>query len=445
MLHARCEAHALDGSADAAWLVRFVRGFAALYGDGLAAETALHSTEAELLQAAAAFASGDLERANNPRSSSDLFAIIRLAEEQSDGETTRTLVVYGKSALCDWMRVNLFEACYTSQPTLSAQNGHAEDAAAPPVRVFVSGDRSQVGKSTVCLGLVGSLLHLGYKPSEVGYIKPATQCEQPQLIAKFCQQHGIACCDIGPILFYSGFTREFLKGATDSSAELLAKAKAKVDEIGRGKKVVVVDGVGYPAVGSICGVSNADVASTIEAPVVLVGKKGVGDAVDSFNLNACFFESKGVKVLGAIFNQLPPDGFYSLEKCRESVTEYFTQYQPDKAVYGFIPELAAEEETASEPSDPKTHAFMTPTESARASRVIDAFTTAVDLPKLLEDAKRNQSAKPERPTRPIGPDTSSNGNKRSAPQLDKQNGGSSVKRTRQEIQAAALAEGAKGG
>lgn len=80
-----------------------------------------------------------------------------------------------------------------------------------------------------------------------------------------------------------------------------------------------MDGVGYPAVGSICGVSNADVAATLNAPVLLVGKSGVGDAVDSYNLNSCFFEAKGVKVLGGVFNRLSTEGFYQLEKCREVI------------------------------------------------------------------------------------------------------------------------------
>lgn len=79
----------------------------------------------------------------------------------------------------------------------------------------------------------------------------------------------------------------------------------------------MVDGVGYPAVGSICGVSNADVAATLDAPVLLVGKSGVGDAVDSYNLNSSFFEMRGVRVLGGVFNRLSTGGFYSLERCRE--------------------------------------------------------------------------------------------------------------------------------
>lgn len=51
--------------------------------------------------------------------------------------------------------------------------------------------------------------------------------------------------------------------------------------------------MGYPSVGSICNLSNADIAHALRTPVLLVGKSGVGDAVDSFNMNARFFESYG--------------------------------------------------------------------------------------------------------------------------------------------------------
>lgn len=164
-------------------------------------------------------------------------------------------------------------------------------------------------------------------------------------------------------MFYKGFTREFLKGNVGSSADLLRDAREAVEQIGRGKKVrvregvigwvgweggsmdvyihrtctppptkpptcptkkkqtqlVMVDGVGYPAVGSICGVSNADLAQALgpKVPILIVGRPGVGDAVDSFNLNATFFRARGLRVLGGVFNRLPVEGFYSLEACKE--------------------------------------------------------------------------------------------------------------------------------
>ena len=67
---------------------------------------------------------------------------------------------------------------------------------------------------------------------------------------------------------------------------------------------------------SICGLSNANVALASKAPILLIGKSGVGDAVDSYNLNASYFESMGLTVMGGIFNKFELDGFYSLDACK---------------------------------------------------------------------------------------------------------------------------------
>lgn len=238
------------------------------------------------------------------------------------------------------------------------RNDHNGDA----IRIFVSGDRSSVGKSSVCLGILGNLVQfMGYAPSSLAYIKPATQCEAPQLVQAYCDQVGIECVPVGPIVYYKGFTRAFLAGETESTPELLAKASEAVDRIARGKRVILIDGVGFPAVGSICGTDNAAVAcacgyrtkrdtldnhtlSRHPPGVLLVGGSGVGAAVDAFHLNATYFEMHQVPVLGAIFNKLELDGFYSLENCRTQVTSYFlkNQHQRDlgRQPFGFVPVFA---------------------------------------------------------------------------------------------------------
>ncbi|TYZ57969.1 hypothetical protein PybrP1_008424 [[Pythium] brassicae (nom. inval.)] len=414
-----------------------VRGLAALYGDGL-----------DVTLSADCDATAD----------ADVVAVV------TSGNPT-PVELHGRDAIAHWMRMLLDRRFATSAFTAAPSS---DDAPPEPLRIFVSGDRSQVGKSTVCLGLVGALLRHGFGPSDVAYIKPATQCEQPQLVAKFCRQRGVACTDIGPIVFYAGFTREFLAGRTESAAALLASAREAVRAVGRGKKVVVVDGVGYPAVGSICGVSNAAVARAVQAPVVLVGKRGVGDAVDSFNLNASFFEQQGVAVLGAVFNRLPRDGYYSLDKCRESVTAYFAQYQPHKRVYGFIPEMehdAAESDGAQDApaattgdlcdgtsaaggNGAATTQAMTRAEAKHAQMVIDTFYEHVDLAKLLEDAERlqflHEAAGGSASRLAPAPDAA----KRALPESDSasnSDGGAPQKRSRADIQASARAAGAAGG
>lgn len=60
-----------------------------------------------------------------------------------------------------------------------------------------------MGKSSTCLGLLGSLLRQpDLRSSDLAYIKPATQCEKPQLVSEWCEANGVACRGIGPVVFY---------------------------------------------------------------------------------------------------------------------------------------------------------------------------------------------------------------------------------------------------
>jgi len=152
-------------------------------------------------------------------------------------------------------------------------------------------------------------------------------------------------------VYYRGFTRAFLAGETETTEELLVKAGAAVDRAARGKQVVLVDGVGFPAVGSICGTDNASVSKACGYPVsdstrkpmgvLIVGGSGVGSAVDAFNLNSTYFEKAGVPVMGAVYNKLSETGFYSLENCKTQVTAYFDQSERQQSLgrhpYGFVP------------------------------------------------------------------------------------------------------------
>jgi dethiobiotin synthetase len=268
------------------------------------------------------------------------------------------------------------------------------------IRIFIAGDRSQVGKSSICLGILGSLLQMNYQPSSLAYIKPATQCEQTQLVAEYCEKHGIQAQPVGPIVYYRGFTRAFLQGETQSSTEMLEQVSSAVDEIAKGKAVVVIDGVGYPAVGSITNTDNAHVAmasgyasqdgsARIPPAVLIVGKRGVGDAVDSYNLNSNYFRSKNIPILGAIFNRLPVDGYYSLENCKEAVSAYFEQQSTGERVFGFIPEVEGIAKSRTQggnddDSDEKKNGLDLAIEHAET--FIKAFAQNVDVEGILQRA-----------------------------------------------------------
>jgi len=249
------------------------------------------------------------------------------------------------SIVKDWVpQVRDAVSSVRAKITTVTQSDNQEEA----IRIFVSGDKSSVGKSSVCLGILGSLVSMGYDPSSLAYIKPATQCEAPQLIQAYCEKAGIPCVPVGPVVYFKGFTRAFLAGETESSSQLLASGGTAVDELARGKRLVMIDGVGFPSVGSICGTDNVSMARACGYPtgetggrtpigVLIVGGSGVGAAVDAFNLNATYFKARDVPVLGAVFNKLSLEGFYSLENCREQVTKYFDQAPTESRPFGFVP------------------------------------------------------------------------------------------------------------
>eukprot|EP01079_Euglenida_sp_SAG-EU17-18_P005968 gene5968-1062_t len=255
----------------------------------------------------------------------------------------------------------------------SAADGHPPVRDQKSVRIMFAGSQSGAGKSTCCLAFLGSLLEAGYHEDELAYIKPATQGVQGTLVARWCDKKGIACRHIGPLVFYKGFTQRFLDTRAEDHARaqgtallspnklrrvlsshsidegeersplpptlptavLLQEIRKAIDSISEGKRVTVVDGVGYPSVGSVVGVSNADVAREGRCSVLIVGKQGLGDAIDSFNLCKCWFESRKVPVVGCVFNRVGGDAMMQKTKY---VHKYFATNLPKMRVYGILGE-----------------------------------------------------------------------------------------------------------
>ncbi len=267
----------------------------------------------------------------------ELPAMVSCRDEFSQIMLTLTIDSYST-------RQNLIEWLNSNSTNVISQSFSITDLTAflsgCPLRLFVAGDRSSVGKSSICLCLLVALLDSGIPASALSYIKPATQCEAEQPVTRLCQTTGIRTAP-GPIVFYQGFTRAFLAGETLSSLALLDQAASTVASLAASTSIVLIDGVGYPSVGSICGVSNAVVARRLSSPVLLIGRPGVGDAADSHDLNASYFISHGCAVLGGVFNKLDPDphGYYSVIACQEALTRHFTQSRPGERVYACLPRV----------------------------------------------------------------------------------------------------------
>jgi hypothetical protein len=356
----------------------------------------------------------------------------------------------------------------------SRDMSHTASKDTEQIRIFVAGDRSQVGKSSICLGLLGTLLQMNFPPSSLAYIKPATQCEKSQLVAEYCKNHGIEARPVGPLVYYRGFTRAYLNGETESSQELLEKVTEAVDSIAKDKAVVVIDGVGYPAVGSITNTDNCSVAlasgyaprqnistvsTRIPPAVLIIGKRGVGDAVDSYNLNSSYFRTKNVPVLGAIFNRLPVDGYYSLENCKQAVKAYFEQKhisEEGERVFGFIPEVEGISNSRSETENNETDEKKSELDLAmeHAETFIKEFGKNVDVRGILDRAANLRDSLKDHNGRNIhvthvekkARNTDSNSNVDNTSNVQKINSSmKSIQLTRDQIEEAAKSAGAAGG
>ena len=175
------------------------------------------------------------------------------------------------------------------------------------------GSASGVGKSTLCEGLLSQLLWNGYQPDQLAYIKPMTQCTDKQAVTVFCERKHIAHRSIGSLIFKNGFTKDFIDGSTKSSAMLLEDILAAISQVSDGKDVVIVDGIGSPSSGSVIGVSNVDLALSLAAPVLFVGRPGIGAAIDDTILAVSFMQQQGVQNIALIYNKISPSELVSIK------------------------------------------------------------------------------------------------------------------------------------
>ncbi len=201
--------------------------------------------------------------------------------------------------------------------------------------LYVMGAESGAGKSTVCLGILSQLLASGLAPDQLAYIKPVTQCITKQTVALFCEQTKIPYIDIGNLVFKKSFSKDFIDGLTKRSDELMADVLASIFSLGKGKKVVIIDGVGDPSVGSVVGVSNVDVALSLPCSVIFVGQPGIGAAIDNTVLCVSFMQYKGLVNIGIIYNKIPLSTFAEIKKY---VTKRLPELLPNVALLGFIGE-----------------------------------------------------------------------------------------------------------
>ncbi len=187
-------------------------------------------------------------------------------------------------------------------------------------QVYLAATGRNRGKTTLSLGLLAALIDKGI---DTAFTKPVGQryamvdevpADEDAILMKelFGLQDDFV--DMSPVHIPRGFTKSFIKG------EVVEDLSSKIDVAHRnlsGHEMLLIEGTGHAGVGAVVGLSNADVAARMRAPVVIVSEGGVGRPIDEIVLNQALFARRGVPLVGAVINKVDVDADPTLPEVLE--------------------------------------------------------------------------------------------------------------------------------
>jgi len=210
-------------------------------------------------------------------------------------------------------------------------------------KIFIAATGQHCGKTTLSL----SLMHLARKKyKRVGFVKPIG----PKCISYLGMNMDIDAAMIAsvynlqsdahlmsPLTLTPETTREFIDGIipADYPHKVITNA---VRELEAKNDFLIIEGAGHGGVGSVVGMSNADVAKLTNAPVLMVTGGGIGSVIDSVNLNLALYRAAGIDVRFLMLNKL-------VTEKKENSLYYLHKYFDDNDItvatsYDFSPVLA---------------------------------------------------------------------------------------------------------
>lgn len=204
------------------------------------------------------------------------------------------------------------------EPDIPATSSPANNKKRP---IYVAATKQHVGKTSTSLAIMSGLQK---RFDLVGFMKPVGQVCLPvweedlgreiqadKDVVVLRQHFGLDPLPyryMSPVLIPKGYTRNYLDGkiCDDKHQELIQEA---YEAISQTSDVVLCEGTGHAAVGSIVGASNARVASWLGAEMVLVANGGLGSAFDELELNHVLCQHHNVPVAGVIINKVQLDKY----------------------------------------------------------------------------------------------------------------------------------------
>jgi len=174
-------------------------------------------------------------------------------------------------------------------------------------KLYVTATRDNDGKTVVTMGLMEQLRRMFPR---VAFIKPlglkdvrapGYEVDEDALLMERAFSLHAHIQDMSPVTVDRTSIDEFTR--PERQAELMSQVKESFERVSRDADLVMIEGTGHAAVGSVFGMSNARIASELGAKVILVTSGGIGHPLDEVAINMAFFDKHGVEVVGVIFNK----------------------------------------------------------------------------------------------------------------------------------------------
>lgn len=223
-----------------------------------------------------------------------------------------------------------------------------------PCPIYVAATRQHVGKTSTSVALMSGLQK---RFPRVGFIKPVGQhfltipdphydttsgedCryinvdKDAVLVKRHFGLDHVQYEHASPVLIPKGYTKQYLNGMI-SPQEHKKRIQTAYRTIQENSDIVLCEGTGHCAVGSIIHASNAQVASWLGAKMVLVANGGVGKTFDELSLNKVLCDQQNVPVAGVIVNRVQPD---KVEQTREYIQKALDMYWGSVPLLGCIPD-----------------------------------------------------------------------------------------------------------
>jgi len=174
-------------------------------------------------------------------------------------------------------------------------------------QLYLAATGQNRGKTTASLGLLDGFLKRGLR---TGFMKPVGQrtvidhgepADEDAVLMH--EVYGLTepYSAMSPVHIPRGFTKSYIAGEV---VEDLGARIAAAHATYRDYDVLLVEGTGHAGVGAVIGLSNAVVAASLGAPVIILSEGGIGRPIDEIVLNSSLFTRHGVPVAGAIVNKV---------------------------------------------------------------------------------------------------------------------------------------------